>query len=752
MNGFRKRRVQPCDDAESALSTTESATSKLSAPDSKNASDSTTPRKSRRIEAASAKKRTRLREDDALKSPKTPASLAIRSPTKLRSNAKRAEVPQSVQAFSLPTVDSSDDDLPVLPSKRMIQLQPVAPGNVKSHVARSHSPLSSLSATPEYPPISSSQRVIKDGQEMVVDSDPEEETLESPAERPSSLSDDVSDDDMEAAIAAESRRLLAEMRSKSPEPGTDRSERQSIRGRHDRTSRTKHASGSYPTPPKNDSKNSIQAILARKQKDEEARMRMEEMDNEVRLRHDHVEAVEKMLEREDGNHEQLVATVDEALDDDESTERRVKRAIKALDKREHDVEFHFFDTVLEADQTRQKFPGTMGKADNWVEILSDDRKRDQAAESGFIADMCRVKPLPAELQEWFLGEVIFEDRDELSHAYVEILVECAQHVPLSPALDLVMLRDSMTRLGARNDIVDECSSSGEDPGSFEARRKAKIGRRGLYNFLNLLSQLKDKVASDTLGAALHYCCLIMVDDNIAQLPHLLLSVEETVSNLFAESHRGGSGDSHLLATRLLSRLNHPVLVSRLLSRLPSLNPQAALFKRQFAYLTTTGRFPDSDRLSSHGCWAEIHTAIASQDFIPNRQTDYAVLAARYSMLDLAVGNGFSTFSFLPQPASRNWTRSTTPSTPAEDDKKHDKRMNFFAKRKGPEEPSEEEQAFNEAVQVVANRARKVNMGIKDAGAVAMEKTECKGVIEGMVRRLEGQVRTRRRERAGIFGL
>ncbi|KAG8628919.1 hypothetical protein KVT40_002784 [Elsinoe batatas] len=667
-------------------------------------------------------------------------------------NEHATSSPTRTQALLDMTFDDSDEEdahtsRTTACAERLNQLRNDGP---RSTVRNPSSSLSPCNPSPEPPGQATSLRLTNDGQDLVTNSRSDAASL-SPGI--TDMEGAADDDEIEALISARTKEVLNERQSRTSNSESEGGTGHDLRNRRRPTKRQRTGAASYPTPPKQNATKDIQSTLARLRKHEEVEQNIKDMDEQVRQRQERNEAMEKILDNGADNDGELAATVDQALDNDQDGGYRVKRALKAMGAMEHEVRFHFFDTVFEVDESRQKFPGSMGKADYWVELLNDDRKREQAAESGFIADMCRYKPLPAELQEWFLGEIIFEEREHLSHAYVQILVECAQHETTASALDLVMLRDSMTRLGARNDIVDECYVGEEDPSTFEARRKAKIGRQGLFNFLGLLSQLKDKLTMETLSAALFYCCLILVDNDVSQVPRLLGRTEQTVSDLFEGLPQSEKETlTHNLADNLLNRLNHPVLVSRLLTRIPSTNTTVALFKRQAAFLATTDCFPKAEHLSSRACWREIQKAIESDNFKSNDKTDYASLAARFAILDLAIGPGFSSFSFLPPTPSPDHHLDATTTTPPEPTAVQDKRHSFFQNRKAPEGPCEEEQAFNDMVQWVVKRAKKIDNGIRDAGAVALRKTECKGVIEGMVRRLEGQVRTRKKKERAIFNL
>lgn len=113
------------------------------------------------------------------------------------------------------------------------------------------------------------------------------------------------------------------------------------------------------------------------------------------------------------------------------------------------------------------------------------------------------------------------------------------------------------------------------------------------------------------------------------------------------------------------------------------------------------------------------------------KTDYEDLRARIGILDIAMGNGFSDFSFLP-----NEDKADTPVV-----------GNGLA-RAPP--PSWEETGFNEAIDSVVDELRNITSNIRNTGAANMQRLECKGMLDQLRYRLEYGVRTRAKPKRGPF--
>ncbi|PNS14757.1 hypothetical protein CAC42_1986 [Sphaceloma murrayae] len=568
------------------------------------------------------------------------------------------------------------------------------------------------------------------------------------------------DDDIEALIASKKQRIAADG-STGSDPQAEPHEQYELRERPSKRARRDHKPPkAYLTPPKKDARTSLLALLKARQKEEAEERRIRDLQEKVRLDDEKHASYLRTLEDEDGP---LAEKAEQTLETEDDAGVRLKRALRTMDALEQDVRFHFFDSVLEKDPTRLPFPHMSGEWDVWINILKGEQKqssREKAVLSGFVADLCLIHPLPEELQEWLLGEIIFEDRDEFSRAYASILTACAQYEKTSQLLDFPMLKDSMIRLGAKADIICDPVNDEDKDETNDQRRTLKAGRRGLSDFLLLLSGLRDKLAPPAQEAALYYCNLMLADNDIVGDPQLLSRVGLTVTDLLSairvtSIHKLTSR----LAVGLVRKLEHPVLVARLISHLPSRSQACALFKRQIAMYASTGYFPTTDDMITSSLWDRIQRVLGSEQFALDEKTGFGTLAARISILEIAIGTGFSDLSFLPAPKPIETVKppesEAAKSPVAGDSLPEDGEIGqtssiddvysiFKMSRKkiGPPPLGEEEKAFIEAVHSVIKWAKKLNGRIKDAGAAGVKRTECKGVIGGMIVRLEYGVRTR----------
>lgn len=202
-------------------------------------------------------------------------------------------------------------------------------------------------------------------------------------------------------------------------------------------------------------------------------------------------------------------------------------------------------------------------------------------------------------------------------------------------------------------------------------------------------------------------------------------------------HKGWLTKQQIRAVGLniLTSVPNPILIHRLLSSLPSSSSETQIFKRRLAlsyFMKSEDYLVDSlDNVSiTAKVAALLHRNIK---FKIRENTDYEGMTARIGILDIAIGAGFSDFDFLIQ--------DTGPiDNPVVSDKMG---------RRPP--PSEEEKAFNEAIDSVVAELRLITSNIRDAGAAHMQRIECKGMLDRVSYRLEYAARTRPKPKKSAFG-
>lgn len=163
-----------------------------------------------------------------------------------------------------------------------------------------------------------------------------------------------------------------------------------------------------------------------------------------------------------------------------------------------------------------------------------------------------------------------------------------------------------------------------------------------------------------------------------------------------------------------------------------------MFKRRLAlaYFTKNKDYL-TDKLDREGITSTVTLQLQkSTRFKVREDTDFAVLGARIGILDIAIGAGFSDFSFLAAQGEEAVGQADTAVTKG-------------LSRRPP--LGEQETAFIEAIDGLVAELRLLASYIRDVGAAHMRRTECKGMIEKLAYRLEYGVRTRAKRKKGVFG-
>jgi len=520
------------------------------------------------------------------------------------------------------------------------------------------------------------------------------------------------DSDLEALIASK-RQKLAEQpptpQSLNTPAQDDRQTRSAIRSDPKRIPRQS------ASPPRKVFKHNLAALLQQKKKDDELAIRLQELERTV-ASYSEAEIQETASLQQDTPIGGKVASV---MEQNGETNQRLKQAMQRVDALEHEVKFHFFDVVQE-DVPRHDFPEFCLPETSWAKIMKDKPSRDQFILCGFARDIALFSEFPVELQEWMLGELLFEHREDLSLAYVGVLEACSTYHDVNPILDMPMLVDCLERLGTREQVIRGGACLDIDRPELPRKTNARVGQRGLLNFLTLLAKLGKRLEDTVRHAAFYFLALMLIDNIIMGDGYLTKKIQDSLSILVLDLD--DTKMQNLLDTtgkNLLKTVQNPVLFAHLTSRLPTSTLPTSLIRRKLALsFLLDGAYSDPTALTSPSTTDALLTQLTqSPSYSRTSNTDYTHLGALITLLDRAIGAGFSDFAFL-DPAST---------------------------------PTNAESAFNPQIDALVAVLKNLSSHIRDAGAAHMRRTECKGAIDRLVFRLQYAVRTKAKVKKGVFG-
>ncbi|KAK4916129.1 hypothetical protein LTR28_013458 [Elasticomyces elasticus] len=181
-----------------------------------------------------------------------------------------------------------------------------------------------------------------------------------------------------------------------------------------------------------------------------------------------------------------------------------------------------------------------------------------------------------------------------------------------------------------------------------------------------------------------------------------------------------------IANLVRTSIPHPTLQHTVLTSVPSFTARLHAMKRQLALEFVLGNA--EDRAEGHGSrqptdvglFDDLGVLLDKLEYAINEQTDYAVLAARISMMDIAISAGFSKPAFVATTASLPRTKNSDTDTEPELERSgSEKPVNRFlrASVSALPPPSPEEQAFNLASSICARpQAKYGTQGPRTCGA------------------------------------
>jgi hypothetical protein len=186
--------------------------------------------------------------------------------------------------------------------------------------------------------------------------------------------------------------------------------------------------------------------------------------------------------------------------------------------------------------------------------------------------------------------------------------------------------------------------------------------------------------------------------------------------------------------RLLAHVTHPVLQRNLVCAMPAQSPLTAYLRRLMALSFVLCPSVVDMPLSDPRVPAIVHKHLqTSPDFFVNKQTDYSFLAARMTLLDVAIGPGLLSVPYRPllSPAP-----TPTGSSPV------------MAPTVAPDDVKE----FNETVDALAQHIKILGNSIIEAGAVTdLTILDAKDCVERLCSRLEHAVRIGGKKMHDVFG-
>ncbi|KAE8848049.1 hypothetical protein PTNB85_01892 [Pyrenophora teres f. teres] len=416
-------------------------------------------------------------------------------------------------------------------------------------------------------------------------------------------------------------------------------------------------------------------------------------------------------------------------DDDPDKAHRLFLAMQRTNAMQMQSTFHFFSDPSDSIPVLSKFPARSLPGQRWASSLKDPSARDQAFMTGFVQQVFRVQHLPEELASWIIDQFCSNHNESLNSRYLDILESHHEH--LETLLDPERLHVLFKAIGANMDQLDRETELA--PTSLPKSEHSLLLPPTLKSVARLLQGaalwLRTKARSHALFMLCHD------------------AIEALICN-FADNHRLNSAvgsplpkdvqsliSSQLsdIIPQLLVKVTHPMLQRNLIRAFPARSPLTAYLQRHlalaFLLYPVSVDVPLADPKVSDILLGHLDK---SSGFRVDRDVDYSLLAAQLTLLDIAIGPGLSTVPYQPLLSP---TPSQAGSSPI----------------RALLPPTSEVKKFNNQVDTLARRIKLLGNSIVEVGTGDLSILEAKDCIERLVARLEHSVRIGGKKVHNVFG-
>ncbi|RMZ21030.1 hypothetical protein D0859_14965 [Hortaea werneckii] len=739
-------------------------------------------------------------EDEIILSDSHSFDAPRRSPRKQQPNGEstpntgRASQQTPTKRMSMPVIDGATDERlyhssPTSSQQRPVTAVAIPPPSAKASPSPtprtqeqvpvasnkafpSFSSTSTLSTAPPMSSQSSSRRTVRNGLQVVTNSDSGSESDE---ELP----------DLDSFIPRKKLRLTPpeeernDPLSSTSQGGhfTARAGRQSARV-SDRNARKSNADDVRlhrpASPPHHQPKYSLAAMVAQKRKDDASAARV------ARAQEAMVAADKEREERARlAAQQQASAAVAEGLGVDSDEGARLKKALKRTGVGEVEEKFEFFQRDIVISQTHRGFPlESLPDGRSWTKLFKDEATRMQTCVSGFATELAQMGLLNKQTISWFIEQIPIEENEEPREAYVDVVRASSAHPETVDAAALTSFRSFYYTALSPNEPNTHNVANVKRSGEEKPATDLSEATPGLRSFVRLMGACSPLGGIGGVCTALADLALANIDDFVRRDAMLRLAIHDAIEALCDQLDVAGleavyqffknellrrpvvesdaknkdreeesehvQGDeksrdeSEVKTNKLRLSLN---LQCRLVSSLPTGKPTLRLLRRKLALLLITRS--ESDRpLESEDWTAVILNRLRKwRVFQVTEATDYALLASLVDVLDIAIGPGFSDFAFLNNPSEKAEQQQQPPAG-----RLHFGRRNSHT----PRTSSPEEHAFNSQIDSLTQALQKKSSHIKDGSMSDLQRTEAKAVLGRVIMRLEHAVRTRPKLKRGVF--
>ena len=412
---------------------------------------------------------------------------------------------------------------------------------------------------------------------------------------------------------------------------------------------------------------------------------------------------------------------------DEEELNRLKAVIRRTEALNHDKLWSFFDEQGREPLIEQsEFP--CSEDDRLGRMVKKPSSRQQAFLGGYVREYATKERLPEEMTLWIMEAICLESRDDLRCSYTATLADASKD--LNSTLSPERINWLFRKIGATVEALDIEGPVNPYPAlsqSIEA-----VSRPNLSSLLDLFQNIASKLGAEARMHVICIICRLVLDHSVAKNYHVFSAIEDTLASLVesiprqdldtevSEQKRQQWNQADMIFNQLqmvmskaFKSITDAKLRLRLLQNLPGSCHRLILLRRRFALACF---FHEIGYLSQHVNkkmdLKSIARHLEGPQFMVSKATDYSELTAAIRTLSIAVDRGD------PPPSPR---------------------------------ATEEERVFNSDIDALASKISSMFAGIVDTNASHRGRTEAKEELEAFQHWLSYGVRTKPPARNSLFG-
>ena len=378
---------------------------------------------------------------------------------------------------------------------------------------------------------------------------------------------------------------------------------------------------------------------------------------------------------------------------------RLKNALRRTEALCHDHAWSFFKANAEVDFEAHLEISEL-EDHHLRHILQNPSSHQHAFLNGYVEDHVAKKDLSDELLLWIMERTCLETREDLRLSYVHVLSELG--LRNEDLLTPKVIDEFFRRIGARDEALE--LKKPIVPYNRTAGNAEGINLECLSSVLGLIKTLSSMFKPDSSVHAICMMCRLLLDYHVAGNCNLMTAIDETLSCLI------GSIPETIQESALYKALvvvygsvNDPALRLQLVRNLPVSDFRTAIFRRRLALAFF---FEDTSYLGKPAEEPMVNLdSIAAYLQVPrfniDKKTDYAGFTTSMAMLDVGIDAGDPLLPFAAH---------------------------------------QDEQRFDSAVDRLSTRLKDLSSQIVGASALDMRRTEAREILAAIQRRLSYAVR------------